>query len=65
MFYRCECGEIFHEDEALRSSDFDRSEYSGSVAWARNTFLCCCKCGSEEIQEHEIEDGANDDDAED
>lgn len=53
MNYQCwECEAVFSEDEAVSQSSMDCSELWGSVAWSTSTYLCCPKCGSEEINEH-------------
>lgn len=52
MNYQCwECEAVFSEDEAVSRSSMDCSEFWGSVAWSTSTYLCCPKCGSEEINE--------------
>jgi rubredoxin len=61
--YQCDsCNAVFSEDEALRSSGMDCSEYAGTVAYQYSTYLSCCECGCEEISEFK---GANDDESED
>lgn len=56
----CNCDSIFDSNEAIRATDFEGSEFWGSVAVEPRAYLACPSCGSDEIQEH-IEDGDGDD----
>ncbi len=61
--YQCDsCSAVFSEDDALRSSGMDFSEYAGTVSYQYSTYISCPHCGCEEISEFK---GENDDESED
>lgn len=55
----CNCDSIFDSEEAVRETDFEGSEFWGSVILEFRYYNACPSCGSDEIQEH-IDDGDDD-----
>jgi hypothetical protein len=50
-YYKCSCGEVFKEYQALVRVEYDRSEFWGQVQTRAIECLLCPKCGESDMDD--------------